>query len=92
MAKGFYEELLDELNELMLSEVQRVHDAVDKRERPPLAMKPSTVMKTVRQVAAHHKITGEELMGIFGAEELSAEDAIAVAKAAKQLQEQQAEA
>ena len=46
MAKGFLEELNEELNALMLSEVERLREAVEKKERPPVIMTPAKVLKT----------------------------------------------
>ena len=64
--KGFFDEMIEALNELRLAEEQRVYDAVKNKELPPKTMKPSTVMKTVFQVALNHQVTGEELQGMMG--------------------------
>lgn len=85
MAKQFLEELLDELNDLNLEEMQRLHAAVENRERPPLVMKPSVVMKRVFQVAKKHQITSEELMMILGSHEASPGYVASVIDAASQL-------
>ena len=47
MEKEFIDEMIDALNELRLSEAQRVYDAVKNRERPPLTMKPSVIMQKI---------------------------------------------
>lgn len=86
MAKEFIDELIDGLNALHLSEVQRLHDAVENRERLPLILTPAVVMKTVHRVAMQHQMTGEELMQLLGSRELSAAEAIAMKELASQLE------
>lgn len=71
MSKYFLDEMIDALNELRLSEAQRVYDAVKNREVPPMTMKPSTVMKAVYQVAAKHHITKDELALCLGVTDLT---------------------
>lgn len=89
MAKDFLDEVIDELNELHLQEVQRLHDAVEKRERIPLIMTPAMVMKAVHRVAMEHKLTGEELMRMLGARELSAGEAVAMQELVSQLEDRE---
>ena len=85
MAKDFLEELNEELNALLLSEVERLREAAEKKERLPLIMTPALVMRTVHRVAMNHNITGEELLQMMGTQELSAKDAAAVREAAARL-------
>ncbi len=66
MAVSFLDEMIDALNELRLSEAQRVYEAVKNKELPPLTMSPATVLKTVHQVALKHQITREEFLGMLG--------------------------
>lgn len=89
MAKDFLEEMMDELNELHLQEVQRLHDAVENRERPPFIMTPAAIMRTMYRVALNHKITGDELLQVMGSQPLSAEEAMVLTKAAFQLEEEE---
>lgn len=89
MAKDFMDEVIDELNELHLQEVQRLHDAVEKRERLPLIMTPAVVMKAIHKVAVEHKLTGEELMWMMGTRELSAGEAVAMQELVSQLEKKE---
>lgn len=88
MAKDFLDEVIDEMNDLHLKEVQRLHDAVEKRERMPMIMTPAIVLKTLHRVALEHKLTGEELMRMLGTRELTAEEALAMKDLASQLEQQ----
>ena len=88
MAKDFLEELKDELNDMLLVEVQRLHDAVEKGERLPMIMTPAAVMRKVHQVAVNHQLTGDELMQILGSQELSGKEAALLAETAAVLDEE----
>lgn len=91
MAKEFLEELNEELNALLLSEVERLREAVEKKERPPLIMTPALVMRKVHQVAMAHNVTGDELMTMLGAQELTGEYAATVAETAARLDRESTE-
>lgn len=91
MAKGFLEELNEELNALMLSEVERLREAVEKKERPPVIMTPAKVLKTVHRITMAHNITGDELMSLLAAQDLTGEYATVVADTAARLGQEKSE-
>lgn len=89
MAKDFLEELNEELNTLMLSELERLREAVEKKERPPVIMTPAMVMRTVHRVAMAHNVTGDELMSLLAAQDLTGEYAAAVADTAARIDQKE---
>lgn len=65
MAQTFYEELNEALRALKKSEAEKVYQALENHEFPPIPMKLSVVMQTVRDVAKKHQMTKGEATRIL---------------------------
>lgn len=74
MAEQLIDELKADLKEKVTSEIEKVRDAVENRELPPLPISPIEVAEDVKEIIKNHEVTAEEMTAAAASRGLSVEE------------------
>ena len=80
MSKQLYDELQEAFETLKKTEAEKIYDAVENKEFPPIPFTLPVVLNTIKEVLEKHEISKDELISALSlnAHDLSADDMMAL--------------